>query len=1071
MEKMARVTTALGSNAVSGRTMFCHLDAPSNAISVCRDAAQVVVAGRNIFKIYAIEEDQFVEKLNLRVGRKPSLNFSCADVMWHQMDENLLATAATNGAVVTWNLGKPCRNKQDQLFTEHKRTVNKVCFHPTEVYMLLSGSQDGYMKCFDLRKKESVSTFSGQSESVRDVQFSIRDYFTFAASFENGNVQLWDIRRPDRYERMFTAHNGPVFCCDWHPDDRGWLATGGRDKMVKVWDMTTNKAKEIYCVQTIASVARVKWRPERKYHLATCSMMVDHNIYVWDVRRPYIPFATFEEHKDVTTGIVWRHLHDPGFLLSGSKDSTLYQHMFKDATRPVDKANPEGLCFGLFGDLAFAAKESLMSGDSNRKPYGGGDRRYPIFFFKKPDPTEQFANVSSVLNVYETEMENNRMDWFVKTAKLYLLSGKPFAELCDHNAKVAKDLKRPQVSTTWTMLRIMYSDPGNLAVPAVNHGISKVGAIPVMNSFNMKDITVGLGSESRLDRSKGENRPDNIHLDLTNSLMNNNDENEETEGSEGPADYLFGEADLDDDDLYTMEHDNPTGQCASEWTHSNISNYVSWNGHHFFFYIYITHPLLQTTAAASGHEIIVQYLLEHGVKVDERNSKGETARALAMMYGHTKIASLIDMHVVQSRPRLGHFDDLSSSEDSDSAPHRPRSSRTKSRGPSIHDGPQAIAKFRVGPSTKQYDSAVMPPGYVTFRDASDHPGGFRNRDVTSPINEQDVDSNSSQGDSPFFENDMPTMRSSSSSSEGIPQLLGRSRDASLESNEDSDQAKQTVGRRQNKTYNKGKSRCCSDNVQAFNKTNSEAYAPVAQLPAYTGPKDLAEFLDSIGLLKYLALLEDQDIDLRIFLTLTENDLKEVGITLFGPKRKMTSAIARWHSSARPPSDTLEQAYADQLEAKMQEMAIQLHKKCEEVEMLQSQVSQERELRTVVEGCLMEDKMAWRRFQDQVEDTQELAKEALMALDKVQTCQTEFLNRLKKDISCWQPSGGEVKSKMQTEERVGKGWKDDLKSQGLSELVTTLEQCHAETRKALLLVTRNLDRLQDVDKGAREWAES
>lgn len=219
MEKMARVTTALGGNALTGRTMFCHLDAPANAISVCRDAAQVVVAGRNIFKIYSIEEDQFVEKLNLRVGRKPSLNFSCADVVWHQMDENLLATAATNGVVVTWNLGKPSRNKQDQLFTEHKRTVNKVCFHPTEVYMLLSGSQDGYMKCFDLRKKDSVSTFSGQSESVRDVQFSIRDYFTFAATFENGNVQLWDIRRPDRYERMFTAHNGPVFCCDWHPED------------------------------------------------------------------------------------------------------------------------------------------------------------------------------------------------------------------------------------------------------------------------------------------------------------------------------------------------------------------------------------------------------------------------------------------------------------------------------------------------------------------------------------------------------------------------------------------------------------------------------------------------------------------------------------------------------------------------------------------------------------------------------------------------------------------------------------------------------------------------------------
>ena len=48
-------------------------------------------------------------------------------------------------------------------------------------------------------------------------------------------------------------------------------------------------------------------------------------------------------------------------------------------------------------------------------------------------------------------------------------------------------------------------------------------------------------------------------------------------------------------------------------------------------------------------------------------------------------------------------------------------------------------------------------------------------------------------------------------------------------------------------------------------------------------------------------------------------------SLFGPKRKMTSAIARWHSNARPPSDALEQSYADQLEAEMQEMAIQLHK--------------------------------------------------------------------------------------------------------------------------------------------------
>ncbi len=36
----------------------------------------------------------------------------------------------------------------DVVFNEHKRTVNKVCFHPTEKDQLMSGSQDGLIKLF-----------------------------------------------------------------------------------------------------------------------------------------------------------------------------------------------------------------------------------------------------------------------------------------------------------------------------------------------------------------------------------------------------------------------------------------------------------------------------------------------------------------------------------------------------------------------------------------------------------------------------------------------------------------------------------------------------------------------------------------------------------------------------------------------------------------------------------------------------------------------------------------------------------------------------------------------------------
>ncbi|XP_065114835.1 ankyrin repeat and SAM domain-containing protein 3 isoform X2 [Paramisgurnus dabryanus] len=450
-------------------------------------------------------------------------------------------------------------------------------------------------------------------------------------------------------------------------------------------------------------------------------------------------------------------------------------------------------------------------------------------------------------------------------------------------------------------------------------------------------------------------------------------------------------------------------------------------------------PLME--AAASKHEIIVQYLLNHGVRTEERNNKGETARALAMMYGHSNIAGLIDMHVMRVKSAL--YDELSSSEEESSTP-RVRSARSRTRGPSIHDGPQAIARFRVG--SKQ-EVPVTPPGYVTFPDVSDQSEGICNRDVTSPINELDGQSNSSR-DELFFDNDMPTVRSSSSSSEGLSNLLGLSREASLESNEDSDQAKRSCVRRTNKLQHSKNKSVYNESGPAARYTSGYCEGPSSsrQHPSYTGPKDLAEFLEQVGFRKYLPLLEEQDIDLRIFLTLTENDLKEVGITLFGPKRKMTSAIARWHSNARPPSDALEQAYADQLEAEMQEMAIQLHKRCAEVESLQAQVSQEKELRAVMEGCLMEEKMVWKSVQTELQENVKHVQTLNTKLHALRNSQTQLAQVIQEDPRS-----------------VAKG--DGVKC---AQLMSKMDSYMGELSDGLKEIFQRLQGLSSLEKSSRSW---
>lgn len=321
------------------------------------DYSQVVIGSSAVFKIYSIGEESFTEVLNLRGNKSVNLNYSFNDVVWSKLDESLIATAATNGRVVLWNLSRTSREKrQEHVFEEHRRTVNKVNFHPADPSLLISGSQDGTMKLFDLRILEPVAVFLSNTQSVRDVQFCPHgNGATFAAVSENGHIQLWDIRRHDRLEKSWPAHSDHIFALDWHPEINYTVATAGRDKHIKVWD--TTKAKLDHMLYTIGPVGTVKWRPGHKNHLASCSGLVgDSSVNVWDVRRPYIPYAVFSEHRNVATSIVWRG--DPDIILSAGKDNKLFHHAFEDASRPSERANPAGLDISVRGDISHAYRDT-----------------------------------------------------------------------------------------------------------------------------------------------------------------------------------------------------------------------------------------------------------------------------------------------------------------------------------------------------------------------------------------------------------------------------------------------------------------------------------------------------------------------------------------------------------------------------------------------------------------------------------------------------------------------------------------------------------------------------------------
>lgn len=74
------------------------------------------------------------------------------------------------------------------------------------------------------------------------------------------------------------------------------------------------------------------------------------------------------------------------------------------------------------------------------------------------------------------------------------------------------------------------------------------------------------------------------------------------------------------------------------------------------------------------------------------------------------------------------------------------------------------------------------------------------------------------------------------------------------------------------------------------QSTSSSSAGEEEVPTVKLPKDLSSVLADLGLTKYQMHFEEQDIDLQVFLTMNEADLREIGINSLGARRKCLSTI-------------------------------------------------------------------------------------------------------------------------------------------------------------------------------------
>ncbi|KAJ5921406.1 hypothetical protein N7466_009732 [Penicillium verhagenii] len=317
---------------------------PGSLLSLLTSPPQqthAVIGGKDILKTIRVSPDHSSEEFNIRnavvsyasthhdagvsMPHKDQLNVK--DVKWsHGNHDRIIATAVANGRIVVYDLQRPglqlCR------FQGHNRQVHRLAFNPFLPSWLLSGSQDGTIRMWDLRSAStnrglstcgSKHVYQGNSDAIRDVRWSPSDGVMFATATDSGAIQMWDSRKTNAPLLRIAAHDRPCYAVDWHPDGKH-IVSGGTDRQVKVWDFSKSaerRQKPAFQFRTPQPVTNVRWRPPswvgdspgsgewQSSQVVTSYDKEDPRIHLWDLRRPHVPFREFDRYDSPASDLLW----------------------------------------------------------------------------------------------------------------------------------------------------------------------------------------------------------------------------------------------------------------------------------------------------------------------------------------------------------------------------------------------------------------------------------------------------------------------------------------------------------------------------------------------------------------------------------------------------------------------------------------------------------------------------------------------------------------------------------------------------------------------------------------------
>ncbi|KAI4902608.1 hypothetical protein NFI96_032929 [Prochilodus magdalenae] len=303
-----------------------------------------------------------------KIGRQSK--WDVGTVQWnpHKTEAHLFA-ASSNQRVDLYVWRDGCGEAHTSL-QGHTRVISDLDWSWFEPEFLVTSSVDTYIYIWDTRDTRKPTVALSAVAGASQVKWNRRNQHCLASSHD-GDVRIWDKRKPNTAVEYVAAHLSKIHGLDWHPDNEYILATSSQDNSVRFWDYRQPR-KYLNILSCQVPVWKARYTP---FSNGLVTVMVpqlrrENSLLLWSTLDLNSPVHAFVGHDDVVLEFQWRPQKE------GSKDCQLVTWS-RDQTLRIWRVDPQlqKLCAN---DIVEELMEGLTLTSESEKTLRSQDSEPPL---------------------------------------------------------------------------------------------------------------------------------------------------------------------------------------------------------------------------------------------------------------------------------------------------------------------------------------------------------------------------------------------------------------------------------------------------------------------------------------------------------------------------------------------------------------------------------------------------------------------------------------------------------------------------------------------------------------------